>query len=242
MDDSRRLIYTCHQPDLLPYSGFWYKMARADMFDLKIWDQYVDRGYQRRVRMRDRWVNLPLVKGSRYDSIFVKRLQPDASASLVDQIVKRYLSGGPKPAFWDERSPQILDGIRSVDTDALWTFNMRLVLLIRAVLGIETPVSISSPAGGEDRGGNGIVTVMKTWDTDTMTYLSGTGARAYMGDCAPFRQAGIPVVWSAHQAITGDSILSVIFDHEDPMSVVLREHDGAESQQHVQQPSEAAAS
>ena len=35
-------IYAAHQPDLLPYSGFWYKMAKADVFDLKIWDQFVD--------------------------------------------------------------------------------------------------------------------------------------------------------------------------------------------------------
>ena len=46
------MLYSAHQPDLLPYSGFFYKMANADVFDLKIWDQYVNRGYQRRVMMR----------------------------------------------------------------------------------------------------------------------------------------------------------------------------------------------
>ena len=57
------MIYAAHQPDLLPYSGFWYKVAKADVFDLKIWDQYVHKGYQRRVTMRGTWVTLPLVKG-----------------------------------------------------------------------------------------------------------------------------------------------------------------------------------
>ena len=56
-----------------------------------------------------------------------------------------------------------------------------------------------------------------------LSYLSGTGGRTYMGDCEEFDEAGIPVIWSRHRAVTGDSILSVIFDYEDPMSVVLAE-------------------
>jgi hypothetical protein len=228
MDSTKRLVYTCHQPDLLPYSGFWYKMAKADVFDLKVWDQYVERGYQRRVRMRERWVNLPMVKGSSHDSIFVKRLQPNAAADLVDQIVKRYRSGGPKPLFWDKRSPQILDGIRSVNTDSLWAFNLQLILLVRDLLGLTTAITLSKPRSEELRGGEGIVSIMKTLGDVPMTYLSGTGARAYMGDCAPFNEAGIPVVWSAHKAVTGDSILSVLLDHEDPLSTVLKEEGSTE--------------
>ena len=29
-----------HQPDLLPYSGFFHKMAKADVFELGIYYQY----------------------------------------------------------------------------------------------------------------------------------------------------------------------------------------------------------
>ncbi len=71
-------LYSAHQPDLLPYSGFWSKMANADMFDLKIWDQFVHKGYQRRVKMRDQWVTLPLVKGSSTDPINRKQITEDA--------------------------------------------------------------------------------------------------------------------------------------------------------------------
>ncbi|MBD4563452.1 hypothetical protein GUG69_02530, partial [Xanthomonas citri pv. citri] len=43
---------TIHQPDLLPYSGFWYKMAVSDAFIVSRHDQFQKQGYQRRVRMR----------------------------------------------------------------------------------------------------------------------------------------------------------------------------------------------
>ena len=50
-----------HQPDLLPWSGFWYKMMNVDTFVLAIHDQLQKHWVQRRVMMRDSWVSLPLV-------------------------------------------------------------------------------------------------------------------------------------------------------------------------------------
>ena len=80
------LIYSAHQPDLLPYTGFFYKMFHAHVFDLKIWDQYVNRGYQRRVMMRDKWATIPLEPGSSTESIFDKRVKPEAAETLVQHI------------------------------------------------------------------------------------------------------------------------------------------------------------
>lgn len=217
-------IYSAHQPDLLPYSGFWHKMAKADLFDLKIWDQYVHKGYQRRVTMRDSWVTLPLAKGSETDPINVKKLAPGAGSFLADQIVKRYTHGSRKPLNWDKYGPMICDEILSIKTDFLWEFNFRLILLVRDVLGIDTPLTFSRPAPAGQRGSVGLISVIQTFRSP-MVYLSGTGARVYMGDCAEFHEAGIPVIWSRHRPVTGDSILSVIFDYEDPLAVVLAETD-----------------
>lgn len=220
-------IYSAHQPDLLPYSGFWHKMARADLFDLKIWDQYVHKGYQRRVAMRGSWVTLPLVKGSDTDPINIKKVAPGAAAHLADQIVKRYTHGARKPLAWDKYGPMVCDEILSIKTDHLWEFNLRLILLVREILGIETPLTLSRPAIAGERGSAGVISVMKAFG-GPMEYLSGTGARAYMGDCREFVEAEIPVIWSRHAPVTGDSILTVIFDYEDPMAVVMAEGDGAD--------------
>ena len=84
------MLYSAHQPDLLPYSGFFYKMAKADVFDLKIWDQFVNRGYQRRVMMREKWATIPLEPGSSHDPIFDKRVKPEAAQVLADQVLARY--------------------------------------------------------------------------------------------------------------------------------------------------------
>jgi len=216
------IIYSAHQPDLLPYSGFWYKMAKADVFDLKVWDQFASKGYQRRVKMRDQWVTLPLQKSSDLNPIFSKLLKPEAQGFLADEIVKRYTHARRKPRFWDKYGEMVCDEILSIKTDKLWDLNFQLVLLVRDILGIRTPVTFSSPARGDLRGSAGIVDVIQNFP-GPVTYLSGQGGRAYMGDLREFTEAGISVVWSQHQAVTGDSVLSVIFDHEDPLSIVMAE-------------------
>lgn len=221
-------VYSAHQPDLLPYSGFWHKMAKADLFDLKIWDQFVAKGYQRRVTMRGGWVTLPLVKSPDTEPINTKRVKDTAPAHLVDEIVRRYTHGARTPRFWEPYGPRICDEILSIKTDLLWEFNFRLILLVRDLLGIQTPLTFSRPASPGTRGSSGIISVIQAFP-GPMEYLSGVGARSYMGDCQEFTDADIPVIWSRHRPATGDSILTVLFDYEDPMSVVLAENDSEDS-------------
>jgi hypothetical protein len=212
------VIVTCHQPDLLPYSGFWYKMAHADMFDIKIYDQFVDRGYQRRVKMRDRWASIPIISGKWHDSILNVRIDPPtAREALINNIVGRYR--GAK--HWERYGPVVIDMVTDIHTNRLWQFNLELILGIRDLLQIDTPVSISTPLTA--RGADGVLSMLQRYDTTT--YLSGTGARAYMGDCRQFTEAGIDVVFSPHRPVTGDSILTVLMDYDEPMDVVLAEHD-----------------
>lgn len=223
------IVYSSHQPDLLPYSGFWHKMAKADLFDLKIWDQYVHKGYQRRVTMNGSWVTLPLVKGPVTDPINIKRVSDRAPAHLADQIVKQYTHAARRPPFWAVTGERVCDEILSIKTDLLWEFNFRLILLVRDLLGIQTPLTISRPAAPGLRGSAGVISVIQAFP-GPVRYLSGVGARAYMGDCREFTEAGIEVVWSRHKPITPDSILTVLFHHEDPLSVVLAE-EGQDTQE-----------
>jgi len=129
-----------------------------------------------------------------------------------------------KAPFFDyeDRGQRVLDEISSIKTDMLWEFNFRLILFIRDMLGIETPLTLSRPAAEGLRGSAGLIHAMTAFPRP-LTYLSGTGARGYMGDLQEFKDAGIPVVWSNHEHVTGDSILTVLFDYEDPMSVVMRQ-------------------
>lgn len=211
------MIVGTHQADLLPYSGFWHKMAIVDVFDLKIYDQFQASGYQRRVLMRGRWASVPLVGNPRRSRICDVEIVPKtAHDALADLVVGRYRGA----RHWAEFGPQVLRILDRNRSAYLWEFNLNLILGVRELLGIGTPVAIAPPPRGHKS--EGLVDVLQRYGADT--YLAGTGGRAYMGDCHEFREAGIGIRWSDHAPSTGDSILTLLMDHDDPMAEVMATH------------------
>lgn len=216
------MIVASHQADLLPWSGFWFKMAKSDIFDLKIYDQFQARGRQRRVMMRDKWASVPVVGNPTRERICDVKIRPEeAREALKNQIAGRYRGS----RNWDPMGKTLLEMIDDITTEYLWQFNLSLLLGVRDLLGITTPISIAVPTEG--RGSVGLVSVLRRYKPDV--YLAGTGARAYMGDCAEFHEAGIDVLWSTHKPVTGDSIVSVLMDCDDPLAVVLAEEETTEN-------------
>jgi hypothetical protein len=215
-----RFVVSAHQPDLAPYTGFWWKLAHSDIMDLRITAQYVERGYQRRIKMRGDWANLVLDGKQKYEPINkVKIKNPESRAQLIKTIEHRYR----KAPFFKERAPGLLDAINEQTSVMLWEFNLGLLVYIRdEALGIKTPFSIGF--GTEQKRAEGIVDYLSAYPKP-LTYLSGQGARKYMSDTAPFTRAGISVEWTRHAPVTGDSIVSVLMDYEDPMEIVMRERE-----------------
>ena len=210
------MIVASHQADLLPYTGFWYKMAKADLFDLKIFDHFQPRGYQRRTLMRGLWASVP-VFGNPLGSLIcdVRILPVETREILTELILDRYRDA----KHWRKFGPDILDIVNQIHTEHLWQLNLELILGIRELLNIKTPISIAGrPVGGSP---DGLASIIKQYNATT--YLSGNGGRAYRGDCEELSDAGIEIVWSKHCPVTSDSILSVLMDCDDPMGVVLSE-------------------
>lgn len=208
-----------HQPDLLPYSGFWYKMARSDAFVVASHDQFKKYGYQRRVRMRDTWCSIPLVGKPGITPIDTITVMDGWQQVLVDGISGRYRAA----PHWRDRGRDLIERIGALDVpgDRLDHVNLALIELIRDVLGITTPLLHTDPPvhNGPPR------LVEQVLAVGGDEYLSGAGGSAYLGEDAQdyFAEHGIRLLWSPHEHLTGDSIVSVILDHDDPMEVVLRE-------------------
>ncbi|MCD9196876.1 WbqC family protein [Aeromicrobium wangtongii] len=210
------MIITGHQADLLPRSEFWYKMAKADLFDLRIYDPLEARGFQRRVMMRGRWASIPIIAGPPGSLISEARIIPEETREALRAVVtERYRDA----KHWSRHGPTILAMIDDIHTEHLWQLNLQLILGVREVLGIRTPVSIAPPPAGT--GVTDLISVMHQYNATS--YLSGTEGRAYVDDDESYRDSGVQITWSTHRPVTGDSILSVLMDYDDPMSVVMAE-------------------
>ncbi len=205
-----------HQPDLLPWSGFWFKMANVDRFVLAVHDQLQKHWVQRRVTMRDTWVTMPLVGKAHLVPINTVMVTPGWKDHLDSSIRGRYA----KAKHFKTRGPGLIDAIHAVTSDNLAEINVQLIDYVRSVLGIETEVVVSPIP--ENVGLDRVLEVLKK--VGATSYLSGTGARDYIRDDGEqkFRDLGIDLVWSDHEKTTGDSIVTVLMDYDDPMEIVLK--------------------
>ena len=205
-----------HQPDLLPYSGFWFKMATSDAFVLAVHDQFQKHGYQRRVKMRDSWVSHQLVGKPAMVPINTIDVQPGWQGRLVDAIRGRYTGA----RHYRTRGVDLLERVTAAEGTRLDEVNLALVEIIRDLLGITTPLLTTAPPThtNVDR------LIEQVQAVGGTSYLSGTGGTAYMGEDATerFAAAGIELLWSDHAMVTGDSIVTVLTDQDDPMDAVLR--------------------
>lgn len=211
------MIIASRPADLFPPSGFWYKMANADLFDLRIYDPLRPRSAQTRVMMRGQWASIPIVSGASGTLISQARILPvETPRALAELVTERYTGS----RHWGRLGGRVVDLINEVHTDHLWQLNLHLILGIRELLGITTPVAIGR-AQERPGGGDGLASVMAEYGASV--FLSEPAGRPYVGGDESYQRDGLNIAWSAHRPATGDSILSVLMDHDDPMSVVLAE-------------------
>lgn len=211
----RRHLLAAHQPDLFPYSGFWAKMAMADVFDLAIHDQFQKQGYQRRVLMAGSWASIPVIKPELGARIKDVHLAENAPQHLLDTIRGRYRH----LPLWKTRGELIESWFVGAPDGWLWEFNVHMIMQIRDLLGISTPLDMVDPPEGKRL--DGIIDVCRQYGATE--YLSGSGGQAYMGEepGKVMKAAGVDLFWLKHTPRTGESVLTTILEVEDFHAEIL---------------------
>ncbi|MDO4716555.1 MAG: WbqC family protein, partial [Propionibacteriaceae bacterium] len=133
-----------HQPDLLPYSGYWYKMATSDAFIVSRHDQFQKHGYQRRVKMRQAWCSHVLVGKPSLVPITQVEVAPGWQQHLVNNIRGRY----SRAAYYSTRGTELCERILSSSGTMLDEVNLALIEHIREMIGITTPLLFTDPPTG----------------------------------------------------------------------------------------------
>lgn len=209
-----------HQPDLLPYSGFWYKMIHSDVFILAVHDQFQKHGYQRRVTMRGRWASHILEGKPALIPIEDVVVREGWQRHLTNVIRGRYSAA----RYFKTRGRELCERIEAAQGRSLDEVNTAMIEIVRDMLGITTPLVTTPPPQGH----NVARLIEQVSMVDGDVYLSGSGGLAYMGPDAPqvFREHGIELTWSRHEHLTGDSVVTLLLDEEDPMPAIIHEHEG----------------
>jgi hypothetical protein len=185
-----------HQPDFLPYLGFFDRLLHADVLVLLDSAQYVD-STSRSWTHRDK-IKTP--RGAQWISLSVKcapRDTPIADIELSDTVDWRtnhlniLRENYRKAGYFSEIFPEI-EQLYARPGNKLSDFNRASIELLARLFGIEIEMVAATGLSPQGKSNELLVDILKKIGADR--YLSGVGARAYFRP-EPFAAAGIEVLW-----------------------------------------------
>ena len=195
-----------HQPQYLPYLGFFHKVHQADVFVVMDGVQFQRRGVQHRNRIKTpagaRWITVPVLRSA----------QPRGMDGRSEQITNDILIDGDDA--WQRRhlTTLRLNYARSPFFERYWDSLedlldrpwKRLVELDIATtrwatdaMGIATPTVLMSSLDVGGTASELLVNICRSIGADR--YISGPGGRRYM-DLDLFEAAGVDVVWQEFES------------------------------------------
>ena len=185
------MIFSAHQPQYLPWLGYFDKIAKSDCFVFLDRVQYKHREYQNRnmIRARDRsiWLTVPVLsKGLRHQLISEVRI--DRSVDWQGRHWKSLKAWYARAPHFKEYAPFFEDTFTGRRWDTLMDINVYLIRYFLEQFEITTPLYFESELGTGQTGTERILEIAKK--LNVQAYLSGAGGKDYLEE-QRFIQEGV---------------------------------------------------
>ena len=188
-----------HQPDFLPWLGFFDRLRRADLYIALDTAQFVSgtsRSWTHRDRIKTargpRWLSLSVRKAPLGTPIYEVMLAPDRR--WRDDNLNLLRESYQRAPYFGEIFPRV-EALYEGAQERLAQMTLESIDLLCTLLGVSVERRLSStmrPAGSS----NEMLADLLS-KAGATHYLSGQGARAYFRP-EPFARAGIEVQWQAY--------------------------------------------
>jgi hypothetical protein len=176
------MVISVHQPQYLPWLGYFHKIYHSDAFVFLNNVQYKKREYQNRNRIKTKdgemWLTVPVLGDSGpYPNISSVRID---NSQRWRQIHRRalFINYGRAPYF-AKYSP-FFEEVYKKEWEKLIDLNIHIIRYIAEALGLKTPVYLESQLGIKTTETNRIVDICKALKADA--YLSGAGGKEYLDE------------------------------------------------------------
>ncbi len=190
------MIVGIHQPNYLPYLGFFHKMKESDIFIIYDDAQFNKGDFQHRNRIRihngQKWLTVPVEK--RHSPINRIQVINDTmvknekwSQHHLSQIHDNYKNADLFSDYFDDMS-SILDE----EHELLAVLNMKLIEFLSSSFDIDTKIVYSSDFPSGSTSTQRLIELVSSVNGDT--YLSGPAGRNYL-DMELFKTNGIDVIF-----------------------------------------------
>jgi hypothetical protein len=185
-----------HQPDFIPYLGFFHRFLSADLYLVLDHVQFVN-GTSRAWTHRDK-IKTP--KGAQWLSVSVQKMPRDTpinQVALSDAVdwrsdnLRLLEANYQQTPFYEEVMPSVRR-LYAEPSRMLVDFNLSSIRMLMSLLDVERPMVLSSNLAPQGVRNELLVNLLRK--VGAGRYLSGVGARDYM-DESLFTAAGIEVLW-----------------------------------------------
>jgi hypothetical protein len=189
-------ILAAHQPQYLPWLGYFDKMDEADVFVLLENVQFKKNEWQNRNRIRtaDGWQWLTVPVRHRFPQT-IAEVEIDDRTAWARKHLQALKQNYCKAPHVGTLLPKI-EAVLENPGPRLAPLNIALVELIVGSLGIDTPLVLGSEVKAREDPNGRLVDLCLALGADT--YLSGSGARDYL-DVSVFNEAGIEVLFQSFE-------------------------------------------
>ena len=189
------MIATIHQPEHLPWLGFFHKMHEAETFIALDNVQYRRHYFQNRNRIRTRegeaWITVPVrfsLNGKTLiRDVFIDPTNKNWNKKNLDTLRLHYAKAPHFDAYWESFAETY-----SQPHERLADFNLALIRLLMAGLGIHRPLRLASELGVS--GGKSELLLGLCKAVGATQYHSGVSGRDYL-DTQAFATAGIRITY-----------------------------------------------
>ena len=192
-------VLSVHQPQYIPWLGYFDKIKNSDLFVYLDCCQYKHREFQNRNRIwttnGELWLAVPvLVKGRREQRIKDVMINNDSRwAESHWRSIKTVYAKAP---YFDEHEEVFSDIYLKKEWRFLMDLNIEITSYLLKCFDINTPVRLESDIGTESLSTERIAQLCEK--TGSNVYLSGSGAKAYL-DEKYLLDKGIETKWQDFQ-------------------------------------------
>lgn len=187
------MIIAIHQPNYVPWLGYFYKMAKSDIFVLLDNVQYEKNGLTNRVKIKtpqaEIWFTLSI---KRKFPQLIKEAELIGFSKEKKKHIKTIELNYKRAKYFDYLFPELKE-ILEKDWQYLSNLNIKLIELLKEKLGIKTRLEIASNYNVYGKGTDLLINLGKKFNADI--YLSGRGGQKYQ-DEKKFKVANIKLKYT----------------------------------------------
>lgn len=185
-------IVVIHQPDFIPYLGFFHRLLDTNLFIILDDVQFLRRGWHHRdiIKTKDgqKWITLGIKKTSqdtKINEIYLNDTEwKKQHLSIIEQNYK-------KASYFKEIFP-FIENLYKQDYEKMIDINLASIKILLELFDINIDIHFSSSYKIDTKSNQLLSDLLKK--VGATHYLSGIGARDYFNPI-PFEKANIKVIW-----------------------------------------------